>query len=126
MRRYRADSTTLFGNSVDYRFSTKVAHFLDEIRLEDQRGTLLANSGFYYREADSAEFRGQVQLADSLQYLEGDSLFSNRSNEYYELYGDIYGNDRENNSMIQGNYLESDSTGRRLLRGAPKQCLAQN
>ena len=112
-----ADSTTLYGNSVDYRFSTKVAHFLDQIRLEDQRGTLLANSGFYYREADSAEFRGQVQLADSLQYLEGDSLFSNRRTDYYELYGDIYGNDRENDSMIQGNYLESDSTGRRLLTG---------
>jgi hypothetical protein len=110
------DTTTLFGNSVDYRFSTKVAHFLDEIRLEDQRGTLLANSGFYYREADSAEFRGEVQLADSMQYLEGDSLFSNRSTDYYELYGDIFGDDRKNNTMIKGHYLESDSTGRRLLK----------
>ncbi len=111
-----ADTTTLFGNSVDYRFSTKVAHFLDEIRLEDQRGTLLANSGFYYREADSAEFRGDVQLQDSLQYLEGDSLFSNRSTEYYELYGNVFGDDGENNTMIKGHYLESDSTGRRLLK----------
>ncbi len=110
-----ADSTTLFGNSVDYRFTTKVAHFLDEIRLEDQRGTLLANSGFYYREADSAEFHGKVQIADSLQYLEGDSLFSNRQTKYYELYGEIFGDDRENDSMIQGRYLEADSTGRRLL-----------
>jgi lipopolysaccharide export system protein LptA len=111
-----ADSTTLFGNSVDYRFTTKVAHFIDEIRLEDQRGTLLANSGFYYREADSAEFHGNVQLADSMQYLEGDSLFSNRQKKYYELYGDIFGDDRENDSMIQGQYLEADSTGRRLLK----------
>lgn len=111
-----ADSTTLFGNSVDYRFTTKVAHFIDEIRLEDQRGTLLANSGFYYREADSAEFHGNVQLADSSQYLEGDSLYSNRQKKYYELYGDIFGNDRENDSMIQGRYLEADSTGRRLLK----------
>ncbi|MGM0546251.1 MAG: OstA-like protein [Bacteroidota bacterium] len=112
-----ADSTTLFGNSVDYRFSTKVANFLDEIRLEDQRGTLVADSGFYYREPDSAKFYGEVQLADSLQYLEGDSLFSNRNTEYYELYGDIFGDDRENNSMIKGEYLEADSTGRRLLEG---------
>lgn len=111
------DSTTLFGNSVDYRFSTRVAHFIDEIRLEDQRGTLLADSGYYYREADSAVFRGHVQLADSMQYLEGDSLFSNRSTDYYEMYSNVYGNDRENNTMIQGDYLESDSTGRRLLRG---------
>lgn len=112
-----ADSTTLFGNNVDYRFSTKVANFLDEIRLEDQRGTLVADSGFYYREPDSAKFYGNVQLADSLQYLEGDSLFSNRNSEYYELYGNIFGDDRENDSMIQGNYLEADSTGRRLLEG---------
>lgn len=112
-----ADSTTLFGNSVDYRFSTRVAHFIDEIRLEDQRGVLLADSGYYYREADSAVFRGHVQLRDSLQYLEGDSLLSNRTNEYYELYGEVYGDDQENKSMIQGDYLEADSTGRRLLEG---------
>ena len=112
-----ADSTTLFGNSVDYRFSTKVAHFLDRIRLEDLRGTLLADSGFYYRQADSAVFRGRVQLSDSLQYLEGDSLFSNRRTDYYELYGQVYGYDPENDSMIEGDYLEADSTGRRLLKG---------
>jgi lipopolysaccharide export system protein LptA len=112
-----ADSTTLFGNSVDYRFSTKVANFLDEIRLEDQRGTLVADSGFYYREPDSAKFYGKVQLSDSLQYLEGDSLFTNRETKYYELYGDIFGDDRENDSMIKGQYLEADSTGRRLLEG---------
>ena len=112
-----ADTTTLFGKSVDYRFSTKVAHFIDKIRLEDNRGTLLADSGFYYREADSAAFRGNVQLADSLQYLEGDSLFTNRAKKYYELYGNVFGDDRENDTKIQGNYLEADSTGRRLLKG---------
>lgn len=111
------DSTTLFGNKVDYRFSTRVAHFIDKIRLEDQRGTLKADSGYYYRKADSAQFRGHVQIADSLQYLEGDSLFSNRAKKYYELYGDVYGNDQKNNTLIQGDYLESDSTGRRLLKG---------
>ncbi|MGD8426140.1 MAG: OstA-like protein [Balneolaceae bacterium] len=112
-----ADSTTLFGNSVDYRFSTKIAHFLDEIRLEDQRGTLLANSGFYYRKADSAEFHGKVQLADSLKYLEGDSLYSNRTSEKYQMYGGVFGDDRQNDSRIEGDYLEADSTGRRLLKG---------
>lgn len=112
-----ADSTTLFGNSVDYRFSTKVGHFIDRVRLEDQEGILTARSGFYYREADSAVFRGEVQLADSLKYIEGDSLFTNRSSEYYELYGDIFADDRENNTKLKGDYLEADSTGRRLLRG---------
>ena len=51
-----ADTTTLFGHSVDYRFSTKVAHFIDHFRLEDQQGVLIANSGFYYRVADSPMF----------------------------------------------------------------------
>ncbi|WP_138429245.1 OstA-like protein [Fodinibius saliphilus] len=110
------DSTTLFGNSVDYRFTTKVAHFLDDIRFEDEQGILLANSGFYYRKADSAVFRGHVQLKDSLKYLEGDSLFTNRSSEYYEMYGNVFGDDQENKTMIQGRYLESDSTGRSLLK----------
>ena len=112
-----ADSTTLFGNSVDYRFSSKVAHFIDDIRLEDPEGVLTANSGFYYREADSAVFRGQVQLRDSTQYIEGDSLFSNRGKDYYEMYGEIFAVDGDNNSTLKGEYLEADSTGRRLLRG---------
>lgn len=112
-----ADTTTLFGHSVDYRFSTKVGHFIDYVRLEDLQGVLVANSGFYYREADSAVFRGQVQLSDSLQYLEGDSLFTNRSSEYYEVHGNIFADDRENETMLKGNYLEADSTGRRLLEG---------
>ncbi|MGK7370585.1 MAG: LysM peptidoglycan-binding domain-containing protein, partial [Candidatus Halalkalibacterium sp. M3_1C_030] len=112
-----ADSTTLFGNSVDYRFSTKVAHFIDEIRLEDPEGVLKANSGFYYREADSAVFRGQVQLRDTTQYIEGDSLFSNRGKKYYEMYGEIFAVDGDNNSTLKGDYLEADASGRRLLKG---------
>lgn len=110
------DSSTLFGNSVDYRFSNKVAHFIDEIRLEDLRGTLKADSGYYYRAVDSVEFKGKVQIADSLQYLEADSLFGNRRKKYYEMHSQVYGYDRENNSMIKGEYLETDSTGRRLLK----------
>lgn len=112
-----SDSTTLYGEKVDYRFSTRVGHFLDGVRLEDPQGVLRAQTGFYYREADSAVFRGEVQLADSTQYLEGDSLFSNRSTEFYRLYGEIYARDDENRSTLKGDYLEADSTGRRLLRG---------
>ncbi|MCW9706649.1 OstA-like protein [Fodinibius salsisoli] len=112
-----ADSTTLYGNSVDYRFSTKVAHFIDKIRLEDRRGTLRADSGYYYRAVDSVRFHGNVQLSDSLQYLEGDSLFSNRRKKYYELHSQVFGDDQENRSMLKGDYLEADSTGRRLVTG---------
>lgn len=112
-----SDSSTLFGHSVDYRFTNKVAHFTDKIRLEDTQGTLIANSGFYFREPDSAAFYGQVQLRDSLKYIEGDSLFSNRRSQYNELHGNVFADDPENNSMLKGDYLESDSTGRRLLKG---------
>ena len=112
-----ADSTTLFGNSMDYSFATKKAHFIDKIRYEDPSGTLKADSGYYYRRTDSLQFHGRVQLVDSLQYLEGDSLYGNRRTEYYELHGNIFGDDQKNDSMLKGEYLETDSTGRRRLEG---------
>lgn len=112
-----ADSATIYSQAVDYRFSTKVGHFLEEVRLEDPDGILTANTGFYYREPDSAVFRGAVRLADSLQYAEGDSLFINRRTEQYNLYGDIFVDDRENNVVLKGDSLKADSTGRRLLEG---------
>ncbi len=113
----KSDSTTLFGNAVDYRFTNHVAHFLDRIRLVDPGGVLVANSGFYFREADSATFKGQVQLRDSLNYVEGNRLFTNRAREYYELHGNVYAFDRENNTKLTGNYLQSDSTGRSVVIG---------
>lgn len=112
-----ADSTTIFGNSMNYSFVTKVAHFIDKIRYEDPSGTLKADSGYYYRRSDSLQFHGRVQLVDSLQYLEGDSLYGNRRTEYYELHGNIFGDDQKNDSMLKGEYLETDSTGRRRLEG---------
>ncbi len=112
-----SNNTSLFGNAVDYRFTNSVAHFLDRIRLEDPSGTLVANSGFYFRRADSATFRGQVQLQDSLQYIEGDRLFTNRESEYYELHNNVFAYDAENSTMLSGDYLESDSTGQSVIIG---------
>jgi lipopolysaccharide export system protein LptA len=112
-----SDSTTLFGKRVDYHFKTQIAHFLDGIRLKDPKGILTADRGFFFRRADSAVFRGDVQLKDSLKYLEGDSLFSNRRRGYYELYGDVFGNDPANNSKLKGDYLQSDSAGKRVIKG---------
>ncbi len=113
----KSDSTTLFGNAVDYRFTNHVAHFLDRIRLVDPGGVLVANSGFYFREADSATFRGQVQLRDSLNYAEGNYLFTDRAREYYELHENVYAFDKENNTKLSGDYLESDSTGQSVVIG---------
>lgn len=109
------DSTTLFGDRVNYLFEEKIAHFTKSIRLEDPEGTLRAQSGYYYQNNDSATFFHRVQVADSSQYIEGDSLFVNRESESYKLFGNLFVNDRENHSILSGRYLESDSTGRRLL-----------
>ena len=112
----KQDSTLLFGNKVDYNFLTKEAFFRDDIRLEDSEGILTALSGNYYQNQDSAEFRGMVQLADSAQYAEGDSLFINREKKSLRLFGDLFVADSTNNAILKGEYLEADSTGRRYIR----------
>ena len=72
----RQDSATLFGSQVDYNFETKEAVFPQGIRLEDKKGVLVARQGEYYEEQDSAVFRFDVQVQDTSQYVEGDSLFN--------------------------------------------------
>ncbi|MEX0845622.1 MAG: OstA-like protein [Balneolaceae bacterium] len=111
------DSTTLFGEKVDYNFFTKVAYFEEGIRLEDQDGTLIAQRGTYFQIQDSAIFRGNVQIADSAQYAEGDSLFINRKSKYLQLHSDVFVADSTNNGTLTGDYLEADSTGRRFVDG---------
>lgn len=111
------DSLTLFGEKVDYNFFTKVAHFMDGIRLEDETRVLIAKTGIYYQNQDSAVFRHQVQLADSAQYAESDSLFINRISQSLKMYSNIFAADSTNNSILMGDYLESDSTGRRYVKG---------
>lgn len=111
------DSTILFGEKVDYNFFTKVAIFNDGIRLEDQDGTLIAQRGTYFQSQDSAIFRGDVQVADSAQYAEGDSLFINRKTEYLQLHNNIFVADSVNNGILTGDYLEADSTGRKFVDG---------
>lgn len=112
----KQDSTTLFGEKVDYNFTTKVAIFPNGIRLEDSQGTLLAKQGIYFQNQDSAVFRHEVQIQDSAQYAEGDSLFINREREYFQLYSNVFVADSSNEALLTGNYLEADSTGRRYVR----------
>jgi len=112
----KQDSTTLFGTKVDYNFATKVAVFTTGIRLEDPDGTLIAKSGTYFQNQDSAVFRFEVQLEDSSQYAEGDSLFINRERNYLQMYSNVFVSDSASNALLTGEYLEADSTGRRFLR----------
>lgn len=113
----KQDSTVLFGNKVDYNFLSKVAYFQDGIRLEDDGGTLTAYQGVYFQNQDSAIFKNHVQISDSSQYAEGDSLFINREREYLQLYSNVFVIDSTNNGILTGDYLEADSTGRRYVLG---------
>ncbi|MGM0739121.1 MAG: OstA-like protein, partial [Bacteroidota bacterium] len=85
----QSGSSQLFSEEVFYSFATEIALFPDRLRLEDERGVLVADSGYYYNALDSAVFRGHVQAADSLQYIEADSMFTRRNDEYYELHGRV-------------------------------------
>lgn len=112
-----SENNTLFSQAVDVNNPLDLAIFNKPVRFEDERGKLLAESGFYYQRLDSAVFRGNVQLADSTQYLESDSLFMNRSKDLYELFGRVYAEDYEDKVTFTSDYLYADSLGYRLLTG---------
>ncbi len=113
----QSETNTVFSNAMDAALALDLIIFSDPVRFEDERGTLLAESGLYYQDVDSAAFRGNVQLADSTQYLESDSLFMNRQKDLYELFGRVYAEDFEDNVIFSGDYLYADSAGYRLLTG---------
>jgi len=113
----QSETNTLFSQLVDVFNALDLVFFDSPVRFEDERGTLLAESGIYYQAIDSAIFRGDVQLADSTQYLESDSLFMNRSDDLYELYSRVYADDFEEKVTFTGDYLYADSLGYRLLTG---------
>lgn len=112
----QSEENLMFSDSLDVDMQTDIATFNVPVRFEDQDGTLIAQSGLYYQEADSAVFRGNVQLSDSTQYIEADSLFMNREKDLYEMYGQVYANDYEDDVRFSGEYLFADSTGYRLLK----------
>jgi lipopolysaccharide export system protein LptA len=111
----QSEQNTVFSDSIDVDQANDLAIFNVPVRFEDDDGTLIAENGLYFQAADSAVFRGNVQLADSTQYLEADSLFMNRSKDLYELYGQVYAEDYEDGVTFTGEYLFSDSTGYREL-----------
>ncbi len=113
----QSEQNTVFSDSIDVDQQLDLAIFNVPFRFEDEKGTLIAESGLYYQAVDSAIFRGNVQLADSTQYLEADSLFMNRSAELYELFSRVYADDFEDNVRFAGEYLYADSLGYRLLTG---------
>lgn len=112
----RSDQNIMFSDSIDVNMETDIATFNVPVRFEDEDGSLIAQNGLYYQDVDSAVFRGNVQLSDSTQYLEADSLFMNRSDDLYEMFGQVYAHDFEDDVRFSGQYLYADSTGYRLLK----------
>jgi lipopolysaccharide export system protein LptA len=110
-------TASIYSETALYSFLTEIAFFNNPIWLQDEKGTMRAESGVYFNQVDSAAFRGNVQVIDSTQYIEADSLFTNRSSEYYELHGTVYLQDDENRTRLMGDYVEADSTGRRRIDG---------
>ncbi len=116
----QSEKALLFSDEVFYSFATEIALFPDRLRFEGERGVLVADSGYYYNALDSAVFRGNVQVADSLQYIEADSMFTRRGDEYYELHGRVYIDDQENRTRLTGGFVLSDSTGYRRVEGGSR------
>lgn len=112
----QSEQNIMFSDSIDVDMQTDIATFNVPVRFEDEDGTLIAQNGLYFQEADSAVFRGDVQLSDTTQYIEADSLFMNREKDLYEMYGQVYANDYEDDVRFSGEYLYADSTGYRLLK----------
>lgn len=110
----KTDETNLFGHKVNYNFLSRVAYFLSPVRMVDARGILKAQQGYYIENQDSAVFQHQVQMADTLQYVEGDSLYMNRAEGTYHMYGRVFADDAENNLKISGHYMEADSNSRKV------------
>lgn len=111
----QSDQNIMFSDSIDVNMETDIATFEVPVRFEDEDGTLIAESGLYYQKVDSAVFRGNVQLSDTTQYIEADSLFMNRSSDLYEMFGQVFAHDYEDDVRFSGEYLYADSTGYRLL-----------
>lgn len=112
----RSDQNIMFSDSIDVNMETDIATFEVPVRFEDEDGTLIAENGLYYQEVDSAVFRGNVQLSDTTQYIEADSLFMNREKDLYEMFGQVFAHDFEDDVRFSGQYLYADSTGYRLLK----------
>lgn len=112
----QSEQNIMFSDSIDVDMQTDIATFNVPVRFEDEDGTLIAQRGLYYQAVDSAVFQGDVQLSDTTQYIEADSLFMHREKDLYEMYGQVYANDYEDDVRFSGEYLFADSTGYRLLK----------
>lgn len=111
------DSLTLQSSYAKYFFNTEIAEFPDKIQLNDARSILIADSGIFYSSKDSAVFIGNIQLADSSSYLEGDTLRYNRTSQEFWIHGSIFGINEPDSIRFSGSMIYGDSTGYKQIIG---------
>lgn len=111
------DSLTLYSTSAVYDFTNEIARFPRSLELKDYKSILLAESGIFYNQNDSAVFVGNVQLADSTSYLEGDTLRYKRDAGRYWMSGTIYGENAADSIRFMGSHIYGDSTGYKKVTG---------
>lgn len=113
----KTDNATIFSSRALFDFNVEIATFPERVRFQDEKGILIADEGVYFNLLDQAAFKGNVQLSDSTQYAESDSLFAERNIDYYELHFGVFLHDFENNTRLTGDFIRSDSTGFRQITG---------
>lgn len=113
----KTDNATIFSTEARYDFFLEIARFPKPVRFQDEKGDLLADGGIFNNITDRASFWGNVQVADSTQYAEADSLFSIRNEDYYELHRRVFVHDIKNRSKLTGDFTKSDQTGYREILG---------
>lgn len=111
------DSVTLQSRYARYNFNTEIAEFPEKIQLNDTRSILIADSGIFYSKRDSAVFIGNIQLADSSSYLEGDTLRYNRNSREFWINGTIFGLNEPDSIRFRGSTIYGDSTGYKRIIG---------
>jgi lipopolysaccharide export system protein LptA len=111
------DSLTLFSSTAVYDFTNEIARFPRSLELKDYKSILLAESGIFYNQNDSAIFVGSVQLSDSTSYLEGDTLRYKRDAGRFWMSGTIYGENVADSIRFMGSHIFGDSTGYKKVTG---------
>jgi hypothetical protein len=111
------DSLSLQSEYARYNFDTEIAEFPEKIQLNDKRSILIADGGLFFSNADSALFVGNIQLADSSSYLEGDTLRYNRLSREYWISGSIFGKSEPDSIQFSGSMIYGDSTGYKRIVG---------
>lgn len=90
-----------------YFFNQDRALFTDSVELKDSSTILISDTLEYFQKLDKAVAYGNVNIEDTSGYsIYADSLIHFREKDHSFAYKNIFLNDRENDLLISGDYLE--------------------